>query len=947
MRLKALVPVEVRPRVAAWAFGLLLAFSGVAGTEALAASTGKVQGRILSKATGEPIAFADVALVPADTSLRRVGGLTNADGTFLLEAPAGRYRLDIRALSYARQSFEGVVVQAGQLLPFSTALEEEAIRQQEVVVEARVRQNTENAMLAVRRKAAAVGDAVSAEQVRRSPDKDAAEVLRRVTGLSVSDGKYVFVRGLGERYSSTEVDGTRIASPEQNKRVVPLDILPANLLEHIVVQKTYTADRPGEFGGGDVQVQTRDFPGARSWSFSVSQGYSENATFRRLKTYDGSSADLFGFGAGARAIPQAVFDVAGARPLLYGNGWFSKKTLAEVGKAFRDVYSPSGVRAAPNAGYSATYGDELRLFRRPLGVVQSWSFSRSFDQQNESQRYFGGPADTLYDYAVDRTRVSVQLGGLSKLSYRLSPAHSVHVSGLYLHSADDEVRSYEGVDHNQTDGLTGTFIHHRNTRLMYVQRDVLSGSVEGRHEFARLLGAGLDWKLTRSQARRQQPDRRETGYDRLYSEDANGNTFPLWLNTGATREFGDLKDNGWGSSLNGTLPFRIPRLGAGKVVFGYDRQTKDRTNFYRRFAMVPRDNVSSTAPPESLYQVRYFDGSIHTAYVQEGTLAVDNYDASQAVNAGYLSADVPLGTRVRGTFGVRVEDGSQDVRTFNLFKPGAILEEGRLANTDWLPSANLNVSLTGSLNLRLGASRTLSRPDLNELSPAPALEYVGGLQVVGNPELHRATIDNYDARLEAFPSLSEVLAAGFFYKAMHDPIEQVIRGGSSPVLKPENSDHGRNLGVELEARAALGSIWDPLHHLSLNANASIISSAITLRPQVTRLGSDRHPLQGQASYLVNAALSYTPVDRRADVTLLLAATGRRLETLGVFPMPDVYEQPTTSLDLTTNFAPFKGGRLKLAARNLLDPKVRQLQAGQEVSGFRRGRSVSIAFAFGS
>ena len=275
------VPKGSPALVLAAALALLAALPNAAGAQT---RTGKVQGKIVSTDAGEPLGFADVLLIPADTTMRKVGGLTNADGTFLLEAAPGRYTIQIRALSYATKKVEGIVVEPGGLTPFTTALVPEAIQQEEIVVEAKARQNTEAALLSARKKAASVGDAISAEQVRKSPDKDAAEVLRRVTGLSVSDGKYVFVRGLGERYSSTEVDGVRLASPDQNRRVVPLDLIPARLLESIVVQKTYTADRPGEFGGGDVQVRTRDFPGKRTWSLSISQDVVEGLTFNRFRT---------------------------------------------------------------------------------------------------------------------------------------------------------------------------------------------------------------------------------------------------------------------------------------------------------------------------------------------------------------------------------------------------------------------------------------------------------------------------------------------------------------------------------------------------------------------------------------------------------------------------------------------------------------------------------------
>lgn len=916
-----------------------------------AAVMGKIQGKIVATDNGDAIGFADVLLLPADTTMKRVGGLTNADGTFLLEAAPGRYVLQIRALSYARKRIEGITIEAGKLLPYSTGLTSEALKVEEIVVEAKLKQNTENSMLQARKRATSVGDAVSAEQVRRTPDKDAAEVLRRVTGLSVSDGKYVFVRGLGERYSSTEVDGVRLASPEQNKRVVPLDLLPANLLENIVVQKTYTADRPGEFGGGDVQVRTKDFPGNRTWSLSVSQGAVEGLTFKDHQTYASSNSDLFGFGAGSRSIPGIVYDVAGSRPLINSTNpqfGFPTATLAQVARAFSNVWSTANSHTAPNASYSATYGDEFKVLGKPLGLVNSWSFQRNFSHQNEAQRFFENKSDTLYDFNVNRWKESAQLGGLSKVSFRPSPRHSFNVSGLWTHSADDEVRTYEGPDHNREESTTGGWLVHRATRLMYVERDVLSGSVEGKHDFSHLLGTSLDWKVTRSRANRLQPDRRETTYDRRYYYDGDGNLVGYWsLGSLGSREYGDLRDNGWGTTVNASIPWKIKRLGSGKTAFGYDRQTKARRNFYRRFEFTPNQNADPTLSPDSLFSPTQFDGQPGTGVVDEATLDIDNYRANQRVEAGYVSTDVPFGRMVRGTFGVRVEHGFQDVRSFDLFRPNRITAEGRLDNTDWLPSGNLTVSVTPAINMRLGASRTLSRPDLNELSPSPSLEYVGGYQVSGNPNLKRALINNYDVRFEAFPTINEVFAAGYFYKRFDQPVEQVVQGGSPPILVPRNSDHAINQGVELEARTNLGRAWKKLSRFSLNSNASFINSKVTLVKQITKLGSQEHPLQGQANYLLNVALSASVIKEKADVSVLLSSTGKRLRALGVAPLPDVYEQPSNSLDAAFNYSPTKRLRIKATGKNLLDPRIQQLQDGKEVSGYKLGRSFSIALSFGS
>jgi outer membrane receptor protein involved in Fe transport len=931
-----------RLRTLAWAVVLAVATFCAGAFAVDAAPMGKIQGKIVGTDNGEPIGFADVLLIPADTTLRKVGGLTNADGTFLLEAAPGRYTLQFRALSYATKRIEGIELEAGELLPFSTGLTPEAIQQEEVVVEAKARQNTESALLNARKKASSVSDAVSAEQVRRSPDKDAAEVLRRVTGLSVSDGKYVFVRGLGERYSSTEVDGVRLVSPEQNKRVVPLDLVPANLLDNIVVQKTYTADRPGEFGGGDVQVRTKDFPGRRTFSFSVSQGFNEGATFEERRTYASGRSDVLGFGSDDRGMPDAVAHVSLPR-------WTAatRPMLSELGKSFSNVWSATASNTIPNGSYSANYGDEFKLFGRALGLVQSWSLARSFDKQDEEQRFFINTRDTLYDYDVTRWTESVQLGGLSAMSYRLSPRHSLHLRGIYSNNADDEVRQYVGEDHNSTDG-SGGWAAHRNTRLQYVQRTVLSGVAEGRHEFSRLLGLGLDWKLGRSSARRQQPDQREYQYDRAYYFE--GDTAHWQLASRGMREFGDMRDQGWGATITGTLPYRVGRLGNGKLVIGYDRQIKERTNFYRRLYLQPNRAMNRELPPESLFAEPGFDGSSTSGYVEDKTLndpisGLDNYDADQKVSAGFLSLDLPLGRRARANLGVRVETGLQNVRSYALFEPTVTLAEGRIDKQDWLPSGSVTWGVTDAINVRLAASRTLSRPDLNELSPSPFLEYAGGFLVRGNPDLQRAMLDNYDVRVEAFPALGEVLAAGFFYKKLHEPIEQTIVAGSPYLLVPQNSDEGRNLGVELEARTGLARFWKGLNGFSVNANASFISSEVDLKQSVSMLGSDTHPLQGQADYLFNGALSYT-TPAGADVSLLLNATGKRLRTVAVEPLPDIYQQPFATLDATVNFSLLKVYRVKAAAKNLLDPELQSLQGDLQAASYRTGRSYSVAVTYG-
>jgi TonB-dependent receptor len=283
--------------------------------------------------------------------------------------------------------------------------------------------------------------------------------------------------------------------------------------------------------------------------------------------------------------------------------------------------------------------------------------------------------------------------------------------------------------------------------------------------------------------------------------------------------------------------------------------------------------------------------------------------------------------------------------SYNLFRPDIVTAEGKFSNTDWLPSANVTWSATELINVRAAASRSLSRPDLNELSPSPTLEYVGGYRQAGNPNLHRARLENYDARIEAFPSMSEVFAAGVFYKKLYEPIEQTLEGAVPPLLTPVNSDHGQNKGLELEARSSLARLWRRMKGLSVNANATFISSEVFLKPQITVLSSPVHPLQGQADYSVNAGLFYESQRRHADASVMLGRVGTRLRTVG-YLMPNIFDQPTTSLDATLNFSPFHRGRLSATARNLLNPNVQQLQGGKEVSSYHDGRSYALSFTFG-
>jgi TonB-dependent receptor len=432
--------------------------------------------------------------------------------------------------------------------------------------------------------------------------------------------------------------------------------------------------------------------------------------------------------------------------------------------------------------------------------------------------------------------------------------------------------------------------------------------------------------------------------------DDNDQPQSIWVlksnQNGASREFTDLDERGHGVELNAAMPLEMRVLGKGRVAAGFSYQKKNRNAFQRRFWFAPI-NGQASAPPESLFQEDHWTPTLAGNRIGEYTFDDDNYDAEQKQRALFVSADFQIGPHVRANVGLRGEHGMQRVRSFDFFTPDLTTGYGWIDHTDLLPSANVSWAVTNSVNLRAAASRTVSRPDLRELSPAKAFEFQGGLRTAGNPDLTRARIENYDLRAEMFPGISEVLAAGVFYKRLYDPIEMVIRPGDAPFFQPQNSEDGRNVGVELEARTSLGRIWKPLQSFAINTNFSAITSEVHARQFGTELGNPVHPLQGQAMHLVNAAVNWTAPGGAADFTVLVANVGERLQTLGVAPQPDIYEQEVTTVDVAANWRAFPWLRLKVAARNLTDATYRAMQGDKETSRYRPGRGFLMSLSYGS
>ena len=504
---------RVRGELGAW---LRRACRGaVAGIIALViAGPAMAQGsgdRISGRVTGEdarPLVGARVSIPSLD-----LGALTDADGRFVLAGvPAGVHTVVIEYLGYETKTVAGVAVE-GELVSLHVMLEPRAITVEGITVTAAREAGSDVALLTDRMQAAAVVDAIGAAQIARSPDGNAAAALKRLPGVSVVDGKYVYVRGLGDRYGATTLNGAPLPSPEPDRKVVPLDLVPSSLLESVVSAKTYSPDQPGDHAGGLVQIRTKDFAGSRTFGVSASLGFDTEATFADGLGYAGGGLDYFGIEDGTRALPAAL-----PRDVPLQN--LSRAELERIGEAFAGTWGPRPRRLPLNHGFGLTYGDVFEIGERRLGLIGTISHSNAFsnrDGQIERALSASGGAEPVIDFLGTASTHSVALGGLLHLGLELGEDDRISLNAVLNRLTDDEARTFEGLNLDSN-------ANQRNLRIRYLSQSLASAQLSGEHRVGRLGGVGLRWRAAYSLAERYEPNTREM----LYREVADGRF--LWEN---------------------------------------------------------------------------------------------------------------------------------------------------------------------------------------------------------------------------------------------------------------------------------------------------------------------------------------------------------------------------------------------------------------------------------
>ncbi len=798
-----------------------------------------------------------------------------------------------------------------------------------------------------KRGAAVVTEALSAEQIARTGDSDAATTLKRVPGLSLINGRYIYVRGLGERYSSVLLNGAQIPSPDFTRRVVPLDLFPNELLDGIIVQKSYSPDMPGEFGGGTVLLRTREVPRKPIFRVQGTLGYTDGTTFKDGLRYDGGDNDWLGTDDGSRDLPaslsSAITDGSYLRPQSANNpGGATPDQLQAYGRDLAaNGYGARQQRIGPNGGFSLALGngyplnDDIRL-----GVIAAIRYNQNWDSRKETRNTYSASNSGLTrvgNLDVDSTERSIDASAFVGLGLDIGKYQRIGLTLMQLRQTDDRARI--------SDGLVDS-VESRFYELKWIENQLAAAQLTGKHMFPALHDLDVDWQYTKARANRDVPDQRSYRYD--YSGDLLEYSRRSDANASS---YGRLEDNQDDVGFKATLPFYFDSGASLALSAGVGRTTRDRDSSIRTFSLQLASGSPLNAEPGFFSQS--IDDILSAANIRpdgfalrEVTRPTDNYFARQTINSGFFNADLNLGTW-RFIAGARREKNDQSVTTFDVGNSNFDPIVSGIQASDWLPAAGITWAYSDNAQLRLGFSRTLSRPDFRELSPAPFTDPELDIDTIGNPDLKTTQLRNLDLRWEYYFSGLDSVSISAFQKKFENPIEKLRVPGSTPLLELANAKSANNLGVEFDVQKDLGFIserWLKNWNLSayrLGFNYARIRSDITLDAVSAGFQTNQsRPMQGQSPYVANVQFGYS--GETVEANLLFNRFGRRISEVGVQGQPDIYEESFSSLDFLWRHQLSGDLRVTLRLRNLLDPQVQFSQGGLDTRTYRRGREALVS-----
>jgi len=839
-----------------------------------AQNLGSIRGTIIDSENGEAV-FGATIVVRSEKKFAK----TDFDGKYSLELPPGDYEVEFQMYGYGPQK-KKVTVTAGKPQTVNVTFGLQTL--ETVEVSDRAKNNTESALLALQRKAGTVSDGISQESIKKSPDSSAGDVVRRVTGITLIGGKYVFVRGLGERYSNTTVNDIFVPTTEPDKRVVPLDIFPAGMLKNIRVMKTFSPEDPGEFSGGLVKIETQEYPDQFQMNFGLGLGYNKISTNREFKTFD--AGDFLGRPTESDKLPSLIAGLPSSIVFEPGNRFGGlPPTLTNLAPLLlNQQWTPSSDAAGYDKSFNFSVGNTIKTTEsgQRLGVFVGFQRGVEYRTRTEKQvRYipavFGPVAiqDATGLSAIQEQNATiynkeVNSAANANLAYEFTKGQQIFLKNLYSVNSDTNVRDTDygvnRIDSFQFKSLTNTFTSRQIFNTVLGGDHALQfGSMARPHK--------LEWHLGYSVANRDEPNLTQQVWRRAEPPSAVNTPFVrLGGNPDGSRFFSESQDTVRQSSLKYEIPFEQWNGLKSSLKIGtlnLDRYKDFRFREFNQRSQVAVDASRVTnlwpVPGEITYNPTEYLPSSQNANLAnkvffERQVEPNAYDAIQRLRANFLQFDMPLVNKFRFVGGVRYEDSYQKVKTFVLKDQNALNNLdygcrvgnedqrlalvnskicdannngiGELAKKDLLPSANFVWEFHKDMNLRFGLTQTVTRPDLRELSPFGFTPYFGADRVFGNPNLKRTYIHNYDLRWEYYLTQTDYVGIGAFQKQLSAPIEMVgfpVAGSISNRFSYTNAEQATLRGIEIDFRKEF------LDRFRIETNFFFIKSKVDVLDYVT------------------------------------------------------------------------------------------------------------------
>ncbi|MCA4898820.1 MAG: carboxypeptidase-like regulatory domain-containing protein [Bacteroidota bacterium] len=924
----------------------VLAFLLVASVNGWA-QLGTISGTVVDLKTKEPIIGGNVVIQGTT-----VGSSTDVEGNYVINSvKPGTYTLVVSYVAYKTQTVADVVVESGKRTTVNITLVEDVAELAEVVVTATREVNNDVSLMQGIKQAKLVVSGISAEQITKLPDRDAAQIAQRVPGITIADNRFVVVRGLPQRYNQVMINGAIGPSTETDSRSFSFDLIPAGFIDQMLIYKSGTAELPGDFAGGVIQIVTKQPEIENFTKVGFSAGFRDGTTFQNFRSSQTSSTDWLGFDNGFRELPA---DFPTTTALRATNRTDINRERA--GKSLNNTFALKEFQAPIDLGFNITTSNSFRIGKVTAKNLTAVGYSNSYQtfqaEFNRFNEFSNGVLTPRFKY-FDNTHVrETRVSAMHNWEFKFNDRHKLEFKNFFVQLGENRTIVREGNDFIQQPNFDRL-----NYSYYYLDRSIYSGQLQGFHELGS--SSKINWVVGANLINKREPDFRRFRTFRDIADRGTETPYEMQLPPNSNlfdtgRFWSSLNDDGLNHSLNFEHKFGDPKeKRTASIKAGYLFEYRTRAFDARYISYLYPGNFDQTIkqqlallPISDIFAPKNISRN-NGLVIEEGTNLTDSYTGSNFLTAGYVGGTLPVG-KFDLAGGVRIENNVQKLKAFGVNVENTVLAP--------LPFLNVAFNLSERELIRAAYSRTLNRPEFRELAPFLFYQFEVDANIVGTPTLKTAFINNLDLRYEMYPNPGEMFSIGAFYKSFKDPIEiynQIV--GESPQFFYANSPEAYSVGAEIEFRKSLASLGVSkfLRNTSINTNAAFIKSEVDVGAAATNQARFR-PLTGQSPYIVNVGVYYNDEENGFSANVAYNVFGQRIFTVGDLLYPTWFEMPRNILDLQIAKQFKKKYEIKFNAQNLLNANYQFKQDNANdseiqnsdplIRGYRIGAQYSISFS---